>query len=847
MHRRVRVYSGSLDGSVSERELENRKLSRRAASEGIVLMKNNGVLPISKNAKVFLAGDGAIVPRKGGTGSGDVNEREIVDIISGIENAGIEVVNGDAVKKSIADYKAARLEYREDVLKQMEGFEAGSDMNLFAIIEGTPVREYKKISITKADVEKSDVAVYVISRIAGEGFDRYAKEGDYYLSADEKNELQKLSELTSKIIVLINTGGQIDLNDLVSNKSVAAILNISQGGMEMGNALADVLVGDVTPSGKLINTWAKEYNDFPSSENFSHNNDNVEYEDYNDGIYVGYRYFDSFGVKPEFAFGYGLSYTNFAFSEQKLSVKKGVATVSLRVTNIGDKFSGKEVAQVYVACPQTELKKEFKRLVGYQKTKEIEPGKSQVIKVTFDSKTIASFDEWSGDWIVEAGEYGVFVGNASDNVTLIGALNVEKSFVIEHVNHILPLQKKLDEIVRPDEKAVEFENHWKAEAFNKGIKALKFVPVEEQKAPAGRTDLDDIAANLAAKLTDDELTAILMGEITKGQDNLKNNELVKTGIFVPGAAGETTCQLEEKYDIPAVSMADGPAGIRVLRSYDVDKKTGFIYSKDILSCVENGFFAQDYDNKNVDKYYMYATAIPIGTCLAQTFDPELVSEVGRMVGGEMTEFGISWWLAPGMNIHRNPLCGRNFEYYSEDPIVAGTMAAAMTLGVQSVPGVGTTIKHFACNNQEDNRLHVSSNVSERALREIYLRGFEIAIKKSQPMCIMTSYNRINEIHAANSYDICTTCARDEWGFAGVIMTDWTTTTAGSAKSHVCAIAGNDLIMPGNQIDVDDIKAALKDGSLPRETARACAARLIKVLFQTLGMEEVEPYSKQFKF
>ena len=294
-------------------------------------------------------------------------------------------------------------------------------------------------------------------------------------------------------------------------------------------------------------------------------------------------------------------------------------------------------------------------------------------------------------------------------------------------------------------------------------------------------------------------------------------------------------------------MADGPAGLRVLRSYDVDRKTGKIYGVGLIGSLEGGLFRKDYKNEDVDKYYMYATAIPIGTHLAQTFDLELVRDLGKLVADEMTEFGIAWWLAPGLNIHRNPLCGRNFEYYSEDPLLSGMMAAAITLGVQSVPGVGTTIKHFACNNQEDNRMSSNSIVSERALREIYLRGFEIAIKTAQPMCIMTSYNLINSIHTANSYDLCTIVARDEWGFEGIIMTDWTTTTAGGSKSSACAIAGNDLIMPANQIDIDNIMAALKDGSLPRSIARACAVRLIKVIFQTIGMEDIEAYNKQFGF
>ncbi|MBR3126523.1 MAG: glycoside hydrolase family 3 protein, partial [Mogibacterium sp.] len=241
-------------------------------------------------------------------------------------------------------------------------------------------------------------------------------------------------------------------------------------------------------------------------------------------------------------------------------------------------------------------------------------------------------------------------------------------------------------------------------------------------------------------------------------------------------------------------------------------------------------------------YYQYCTAFPVGILLAQSFDTKLLEEVGKAAAEEMEEFHVSWWLAPGLNIQRNPLCGRNFEYYSEDPYVSGKIAAAVTNGVQSLPGTGTTIKHLACNNQEDNRIGSDSVASERALREIYLRGFEIAVKESQPMCIMTSYNLINGIHAANNYDICTVAAREEWGFEGLIMTDWTTTLpeCGSIP-HLCAKAGNDLIMPGMQLDYDDMLSAYEAGELTDEEIRACAVRIINVILQTNAYEEAVPY------
>jgi len=844
MQKRIRKYSGIKSSEVSGREIKHREIARYAATQGFVLLKNDGLLPIKNETKVFLAGSGAVHAIKGGTGSGDVNEREVVNILTGLKNAGITVINEEDILVSIADYEEALSEYVDKILKNMSNI---SSQDFFELFLREKKRDFKRISITKDKVESSDAAVYVISRVAGEGRDRVLEKGDYYLSDIESKELEELGKLTDKIAVLINAGGPIDVNEILKNKSVKAIMNISQPGMELGNAVADSLLGKEAPSGKLSDTWALEYKDYPNAATFSHNNGDTENERYTESIYVGYRYFDSFNVKPAFPFGFGLSYTDFNISEYRVAVDNGKITVEAKITNTGDKFNGREVAQVYMACPQTGIKKEFKRLVGFKKTKLLKPNESEVVKIAISSKSLASYNEEESAWIVEKGEYGIFIGNSSVNNVLAGVIAVSEDYVIEKTGHIHPLQEKLEEIVRPDEVIEKLTTKWKEEARAKGIKALEFVPTEENKAPKGREDLDSVAKELAVRLTDEEITGLLMGEISKGQDNIKDNELIETGICVPGAAGETTCALEEKYGIPGISMADGPAGLRVLRNYDVDRKSGKIYGVDLIGSLEGGLFRREYKNENVDTYYMYATAIPIGTHLAQTFDVDLVKELGKLVAAEMTEFGVAWWLAPGLNIHRNPLCGRNFEYYSEDPLLSGTMAAAITLGVQSVPGVGTTIKHFACNNQEDNRMGSNSIVSERALREIYLRGFEIAIKTAQPMCIMTSYNLINGIHTANSYDLCTTVARNEWGFEGIIMTDWTTTTAGGSKPFVCAIAGNDLIMPANRIDIDNIIAALKDGSLPRSTARTCAARLIKVIFQTIGMEDVKAYKEQFGF
>ena len=323
----------------------------------------------------------------------------------------------------------------------------------------------------------------------------------------------------------------------------------------------------------------------------------------------------------------------------------------------------------------------------------------------------------------------------------------------------------------------------------------------------------------------EELIPLLYGNITAGASTLGS-----AGIRVPGSAGETTESLEGKYDIRSLIMADGPAGLRLRQSYQVDRETDSVHSAGVLGSLENGFLESEEIYENADTYYQYCTAFPVGTALAQTWDTDLLCEFGRAVAEEMREFHIDLWLAPGMNIQRNPLCGRNFEYFSEDPLLTGVLASAVTRGVQEQTGCGVTVKHFACNNQEDNRMGVDSCVSERALREIYLRGFEIAVKESTPAAIMSSYNLINGVHAANSYDLCTVVARKEWGFEGVIMSDWNTTVPEDGSiPWKCADAGNDIIMPGNSDDDENIRQAYARGDLTEKKIRECAGRIISLV------------------
>lgn len=901
LKKRIRTYSGTKESAPSERERRNRQVARRAAAEGMVLLKNEGVLPLKADAKVALFGGGAVSTIKGGTGSGDVNEREVVGIYQGFLDAGIALTNQGWLEEYAEIYRKAREDWRQEILDEVA---KDKEKKFFQVYSTHIFRMPAGSAMEASQVEEADVAFYVISRTAGEDADRFLQPGDYYLTEAEKADLDFLNSHSENLAVILNTGGAMELQDILGLSHLKGLISIVQPGMEGGHALADVLTGKVTPSGKLTDTWAKAYSDIPGSANYSHNNGNVQKEYYTEGIYVGYRYFDSFEKDVAFPFGFGLSYTDFSIQVQGVGItSQGEPYVEAKVTNTGDVWSGKEVVQIYVSCPQTGLAKVNRKLCGFAKTGLLAPGESARLKIVIPVKNLASFSEERSAWIVEKGQYGLWAGNSSANreeghsLEVCGVLEAAEDTVIEEVKHILPLQEKLEELTCPEEIRLAQEKAWKAAAAAKGLQPVSFAPAreavkpcEEQEAQkaAGENETVKVAAaakaevektlgenerkridaaaevdaekavgenetkraaaaakaarELAAKLDQEQMISMVIGEISKGQ----GQALGSAGIMVPGAAGETSSCLEEQYGVPGVPMADGPAGIRLMKSYEVDRTTGGINNQGIFGAVEGGIFADHTKNENADTYYQYATAIPVGTLLAQTWDTALLEEVGQAVAVEMEEFGIGWWLAPGMNIHRNPLCGRNFEYFSEDPLVAGQMVAAITRGVQSRNGVGTTIKHFACNNQEDNRMGCDSIVSERALREIYLRGFEIAVKTSQPMAIMTSYNLINGVHTANSRDLCTVAAREEWNFQGIIMTDWTTTMPrGGSSSWGCIAAGNDLIMPGYAGDIEDIKAALADGRLSKEELQACVERMLTIIFQTNAYQDSVPYGAGF--
>ena len=653
----------------------------------------------------------------------------------------------------------------------------------------------------------------------------------------------------------------MDLSEMRSIAGVNAILLMTQLGNLGGDALLDVLTGKVNPSGKTTDTWAENYMDYPSSAKFSHN-ESVHDEMYEDGIYVGYRYFDSFGVKPLYCFGYGKSYTDFEIKAGKISVEGNEIQIPVTVKNTGKIYTGKEVVQVYYSAAGGVMEKPYQELAVYQKTKLLAPGETEEIVLKYQAEQMASYSEKEAAWILEKGDYIIRVGNSSASTKVAGVIEVCEDIQTLKAKNLFALDVALNEI-HPD--AVKLEEKKKEAAGYQAEKVIFDTTAIAQKTVVyqgmrkeyhtDKTEKITMQDILSEKATVEELVAQLLteelAEFCVGTLRADGGEVVGNASYtVPGAAGDTSSVCKESRGIKNIILADGPAGLRLQPHFKTKKDGTLLPGGEVMGDAYTPF-NPNIDEKEVDNYYQYCTAIPIGWALAQSWNTELVEKAGDMVGSEMEQFHVDLWLAPALNIHRNPLCGRNFEYYSEDPYVSGKIAAAMTKGVQKHRGKGTTIKHFAVNNQEDNRYFVNAHVSERALREIYLKGFEIAVREAQPLSIMTSYNLLNGIHTANSHDLIQGMARDEWGFKGVVMTDWFTSQdmpmiTGKFKpaypisaSTGCIYAGNDIQMPGCQKNVDDIVEAVKTGKeidgykITKADLQFNAANVIRVVARTM--------------
>lgn len=811
-------------------EIHNKQIARVAATEGMVLLRNeNDILPIPKGTAIALYGAGAAHTIKGGTGSGDVNSRKTVSILEGLTNAGYQIVTKSWLDAYDAAYAKAREQWRDEIWEKEAKMREkdNSDFHFFFAYSEVP---FVFPTGELPEKENAEIAIYVLSRQAGEGKDRVNNGGDFILSKQEEQMIDKICALYPHVVLVLNTGGMIDLSFADQYNNIEGIVYMHQPGMEAGNALADLVCGNVVPSGKLTDSWPCSYSDYPNASVFSHNNGNVEKEEYVEGIYVGYRYFDTFNVPVRYCFGYGLSYTNFAIETMAvtLGTQEPEIGVKVKITNVGAHYTGREVVQLYVSCPQDKIDKEYRRLVGFYKTKPLAPGESEEKTIRFAISAMASYHENRTAWLLEEGCYGIFVGNSLATSVFSASIQVEGDAVLMETEHICPLQEHLEELKGNVDEINARRNSWLKTVQEKLSLTIHNVEIKKKDISYERNfcDFSEEVAAFVDKLEVDQLIELATGDISKAQ----GSNIGAAGNSVPGSAAETSgCAI--KQGLAGIVLADGPAGLRLNKTYQaVDGKP---MSMPFAMAIEDGFFARGAFDQKGETYYQYCTAIPVGTVLAQTWDIEIIKECGKAVAQEMDEFGVTLWLAPGMNIHRNPLCGRNFEYYSEDPLLSGIMAAAMTEGVQSCKGCGTTIKHFACNNQEDNRMHSNSIVSERALREIYLKGFEIAVTKSQPMAIMTSYNLINGVHAANSYDLCTKAARNEWGYQGLIMTDWTTTHNGpECTASGCMRAGNDIVMPGCNNDHENLKKELDDGTLDIRELKLAVGHLVNIIWQS---------------
>ena len=811
-------YFGDENPGITPREQRNRALAREAAREGFVLLKNEGALPL-RAQKIALFGMGARKTVKGGTGSGVVNERQSVSIEEGLEFAGFEITTKNYLDDFDENFDQAYKAWREGIENSTKG---QPFHRAIALAIETPFRYLGARPISDSDIADSDTdtALYVLARQAGEGKDRKLEPGDYLLTETEFADLTKITASYQKTIVVINVGGFIDLSWLSEFSGVSALVFYGQGGMEGGHALAEVLNGQHSFCGKLVDTWATRYEDYPSAMQYSYLNGDLENEDYTEGIFVGYRYFDNFGIQPNFPFGFGLSYTAFSISVTGVAIDHTEVIATVKVINIGKTYSGKEVVQCYLSCPDGKLTKEDQRLVAFEKTKTLAPGEEQIIQLCFPMESAASYDEEHSAWVLEPGEYVLRIGNSSRNTMPAAVLTLESLVVTEQCRPCCPLVHPLAKLNSPERKS---------EILPDSLQTITLDPTEFI-TKHNEYELPDVVETAQETSILDALTPPEMAELLRGGD-LQNME---DGHIVVGAAGKTAITLLDK-GIGNVVFADGPSGLNIVNQVFVSE-TGEQIPVKIPEKFNWGSMANYYAKRIAEsigqQVWRYATAWPVHMVLAQSWNLEIVEKVGHALGEEMSAYGITLWLAPALNIHRNPLCGRTFEYFSEDPLISGKMAAALTYGVQSWPGLGVTLKHFAANNQEDNRTEVSSNVSERALREIYLKGFEIAVKQSQPKALMTSYNRINGIYAPNNHDLLTDILRCEWGFEGPVMTDWGSCEAGRADPALCAPAGNDLVMPGSEADRNAILEAVKSGAIYSKTLRQCAGRVLRIILES---------------
>lgn len=791
----------------------NKQLSENAA-ECTVLLKTNDKFPLNKPCKIALYGNGARNTIKGGTGSGGVNSRFYITAEQGLEDAGFTVTTKKWLDAYDIERKSRHSEFLDGIKKKAEK----DGVSLFVAGFGAIEPEYEYDIPLEGE---GDAAVYVLSRVSGEGNDRKTVKGDVCLTDTEIKDILYLADKFDKFMLVLNVGGVVDISPVIS---VPNILLLSQLGVVTGEVLAQIILGKANPSGKLTTTWAK-HEDYCSLGTFGELDDTK----YNEGVYVGYRYFDTAEVQPLFPFGYGLSYTDFDIKFKAVKNDKETITVVATVKNTG-KFAGKEVVQLYVSCPVGNIDKPEKCLAAFTKTKLLESGETEEVLLTFKMSDIASFDADNSRFVLEEGAYIFKLGNSSRNTVNCAEIKL--------------IGKTVTEEVKTFELKADFEDK-KFTRNNESISGVPSITLDEKDFVTKKINynLAKMVHPLTEKMTDEQLCFLCTGAYL---DQSTGGVIGGSSFHVAGAAGETTNRLPEFLGNKFLVMADGPAGLRITREY-VKGENGTVIPLvkelpdglgDILDPSVTAYLKHVYENTPKETVHeQYTTAIPIGTAVAQSWNTDFARLCGNIVGEEMQQFGVHIWLAPALNIHRDIRCGRNFEYYSEDPLISGKIAAAVVNGVQQNKNCGVAVKHFAVNNQETNRYNNNSVLSERALREIYLKGFKICIEESQPETLMTSYNLVNGVHTSENRQLVTDILRCEMGFKGVVMTDWITSgvTYNKKSKHPAAYssnivkAGNDLTMAGSQIDIDDLTAAVKESKVTRAELIQCASRVLYLI------------------
>ena len=688
-------------------------MARRAGAEGCVLLKNDGTLPLKSGESVAVFGRCQLDWFYVGYGSGgDVHPPYRVNLMEGLGNAGV------AVDQELAGIYASWCVSEDN--KADHGWWGHWPMS-------HPEMPLEP-AIVSAAAKRCETAVVVIGRAAGEDRENTLSKGSYYLTDEETAMLSTVTAHFCHTVVVLDIGSIMDLGWTKEyGEKLSAVLIAWQGGMESGNAVADVLTGAVNPCGKLADTVAMYYEDYPSSESFG----GKEFNNYTEDIFVGYRYFETFAKdKVLYPFGYGLSYTTFEAKAMSLAQVNGTYTANVQVTNTGN-TAGREVVMLRCNAPQGKLGKASGVLVAYGKTGLLQPGETEMLTLSFGERTLASFDDtgktgFINAFVLEAGEYKFFLGDS-----YAGSITIDETRMVEQCEGVCDVKDPFARLVALEKNGRLVAGKEMLPNGNVDLRQriLSRLPEEIPVTGDKGYKLSDVAKEkisldaFIAQLNDRELEALTRGEGCMG------SSLGTAGNA--GAFGGILPSLREKGILPVIT-ADGPSGLRLKK---------------------------------------YCALLPNGTALACTWDDRLVEELFTHIGREMIKQKVDIVLSPGMNIHRNPLCGRNFEYFSEDPLLTGKMAAAIVRGVQS-QGVSCCPKHFACNNQETKRNTNDSRVSHRALREIYLRGFEIVVKEAKPNTIMTSYNKINGVWSHYNYDLATTVLRKEWGFGGVVITDW---------------------------------------------------------------------------